>query len=232
MFARYYNSATGRFLSPDWSAKVEPVPYAKLDDPQSLNLYSYARNNPLRNVDLDGHCDSSANATAATKCQNVSNLHASGEYKDKLKALEGEGKDHTPLSEYKDIGDGHHTAGWGHVDDSKALGTKVSAADAQKLFDADVKTNEDSTRKVLTDNGNHQFSQGEFDALVDLQFNGNLLNSDKSPTLMKAINGGDYDAVANNLRYTMATDSNGNKVQMGGLVDRSNAREDMVKGKY
>ena len=23
MFARYYNSATGRFLSPDWSAKVD-----------------------------------------------------------------------------------------------------------------------------------------------------------------------------------------------------------------
>ena len=31
MFARYYNSATGRFLSPDWSAKGDdPVPYANL----------------------------------------------------------------------------------------------------------------------------------------------------------------------------------------------------------
>ena len=48
MFARYYNSATGRFLSPDWSAKAEPVPYAKLDDPQSLNLYQFVRNNPIR----------------------------------------------------------------------------------------------------------------------------------------------------------------------------------------
>jgi len=28
--ARYYSSAMGRFLSPDWSAKVEPVPYSKL----------------------------------------------------------------------------------------------------------------------------------------------------------------------------------------------------------
>jgi RHS repeat-associated protein len=57
MFARYYNSATGRFLSPDWSAKIMPVPYAKLDDPQSLNLYSYVRNNPLSKADPDGHCD-------------------------------------------------------------------------------------------------------------------------------------------------------------------------------
>jgi hypothetical protein len=28
----------GRFMSPDWAAKIMPVPYAKLDDPQSLNL--------------------------------------------------------------------------------------------------------------------------------------------------------------------------------------------------
>ncbi len=54
--ARYYASTMGRFLSPDWSAKVEPVPYSKLDDPQTLNLYDYMRNNPLAGVDADGHC--------------------------------------------------------------------------------------------------------------------------------------------------------------------------------
>ncbi len=53
--ARYYTSSMGRFMSPDWSAKEEPVPYAKLDDPQSLNLYAYVRNNPLVRVDSDGH---------------------------------------------------------------------------------------------------------------------------------------------------------------------------------
>jgi hypothetical protein len=45
----------GRFLSPDWSAKVMPVPYVKLDNPQSLNLYSYVWNNPLSRNDPDGH---------------------------------------------------------------------------------------------------------------------------------------------------------------------------------
>jgi RHS repeat-associated protein len=53
--ARYYASTMGRFLSPDWSAKVEPVPYSKLDDPQTLNLYSYVGNNPLARADADGH---------------------------------------------------------------------------------------------------------------------------------------------------------------------------------
>ncbi|MGA9071365.1 MAG: RHS repeat-associated core domain-containing protein [Terracidiphilus sp.] len=55
--ARYYASSMGRWLSPDWSAKVAPVPYAKLDNPQTLNLYSYMRDNPLGGSDPDGHCD-------------------------------------------------------------------------------------------------------------------------------------------------------------------------------
>jgi RHS repeat-associated protein len=54
--ARYYASSMGRFMSPDWSATVEPVPYSKLDDPQSLNLYAYMLNNPSGGVDPDGHC--------------------------------------------------------------------------------------------------------------------------------------------------------------------------------
>ena len=52
--ARYYASSMGRFMSPDWSAQAEPVPYSKLDDPRTLNLYSYVRNNPLSGVDPDG----------------------------------------------------------------------------------------------------------------------------------------------------------------------------------
>jgi RHS repeat-associated protein len=56
--ARYYASNMGRFMSPDWSSKPSPVPYAELGDPQSLNLYGYVRNNPLSKADADGHCDS------------------------------------------------------------------------------------------------------------------------------------------------------------------------------
>lgn len=54
--ARYFSGAQGRFTSPDWSATPQPVPYADLTDPQTLNLYSYVRNNPLIKADPDGHC--------------------------------------------------------------------------------------------------------------------------------------------------------------------------------
>lgn len=59
----------GRFLSPDWSAQVEPVPYSKLDDPQTLNLYTYVRNNPLASIDPDGHsCARNGDASENAEC--------------------------------------------------------------------------------------------------------------------------------------------------------------------
>jgi RHS repeat-associated protein len=53
--ARSYSSVIGRWMTPDWSDEPSPVPYAKLTDPQSLNLYSYVTDDPLSHTDLDGH---------------------------------------------------------------------------------------------------------------------------------------------------------------------------------
>jgi RHS repeat-associated protein len=66
--ARYLSSAQGRWTTPDWSSKPQPVPYAKLTDPETLNLYAYVRNNPLSRTDLDGH--------ATITCQNTPGLCA------------------------------------------------------------------------------------------------------------------------------------------------------------
>jgi len=48
--ARYMSAAQGRFTSPD-----KPFADQHPEDPQSWNLYSYVRNNPLAHVDTDGH---------------------------------------------------------------------------------------------------------------------------------------------------------------------------------
>jgi RHS repeat-associated protein len=64
--ARYFSSNMGRFTTPDEfsGGPVDlfgaadppgPLPYADILNPQSLNKYSYAYNNPLRYVDPDGH---------------------------------------------------------------------------------------------------------------------------------------------------------------------------------
>jgi RHS repeat-associated protein len=48
--ARYYSSNLGRFMSPD-----EPLMDQEKATPQSWNLYSYVRNNPVSAVDPNGH---------------------------------------------------------------------------------------------------------------------------------------------------------------------------------
>ena len=49
MKSRYFSGAQGRFTSPD-----KPFADQFPEDPQSWNLYSYVRNNPLKMVDEDG----------------------------------------------------------------------------------------------------------------------------------------------------------------------------------
>jgi RHS repeat-associated protein len=56
MLARYYSNPLARFLTPDWADHPTEVPYTNFGNPQSLNLYRYAQNNPTTFGDPDGHC--------------------------------------------------------------------------------------------------------------------------------------------------------------------------------
>jgi RHS repeat-associated protein len=73
--ARYYSENTGRFLSPDPEGIAVPVPYGILDNPQTLNLYSYVLNNPLTNTDSDGHSVNvcTTGSDASQECTLLSN---------------------------------------------------------------------------------------------------------------------------------------------------------------
>jgi len=44
-------------MSPDWSSNPISIPFARLDNPQTLNRYSYVNNNPLNHFDPYGHID-------------------------------------------------------------------------------------------------------------------------------------------------------------------------------
>ena len=74
--ARYYASSMGRFMTPDFGGPLEdiapdPVPWADFEDPQSLNLYGYAHNNPVTNSDPDGH-DCVVQTRTSDKSESVS----------------------------------------------------------------------------------------------------------------------------------------------------------------
>jgi RHS repeat-associated protein len=79
--ARYYSSNMGRFMSPDWDDDPHPTPYAVLDDPQSLNLYSYVKNNPLSKTDKDGHvpCGGTASITINVNSNGTSSMSQSAD---------------------------------------------------------------------------------------------------------------------------------------------------------
>ncbi|WP_263417852.1 RHS repeat-associated core domain-containing protein [Terriglobus albidus] len=80
--ARYYSPTMGRWMSPDWSEWQDAIPFSKLDNPQSLNLYGYVWNNPLSRVDEDGHetlCtndrwDASTNTLIAGTCYSLPDI--------------------------------------------------------------------------------------------------------------------------------------------------------------
>jgi RHS repeat-associated protein len=67
--SRYYSHVLGRFVTPDWAANAAAVPYARFNDPQSLNLYSYVRNVPTTLLDLDGHQDEKKSSVPGLKYQ-------------------------------------------------------------------------------------------------------------------------------------------------------------------
>ncbi len=72
--ARYFSGAQGRFTSAD-----DPLNDQEPSDPQSWNLYSYVRNNPLRNVDPSGQdCITATNQTDKSVTVTVASGNCSG----------------------------------------------------------------------------------------------------------------------------------------------------------
>jgi RHS repeat-associated protein len=168
--ARYYASNMGRWMSPDWAAKISPVPYAKLDDPQSLNLYSYVRNNPLSRMDPDGHYDCNGNECKMVKnalkdinkASNSKNL--TDDQRSALKGIVsfyGKAGDHNGVT--VNTGDAAVGANGGTHTDANGQTTislKLSNWDSKGLSDSSARTEKDATVAHEGEHGVQQQDHG------------------------------------------------------------------------
>ena len=136
----------------------------------------------------------------------------------KLALIEEEGMHHTVYADPV----GYLTVGVGHLvtpDDNLKVGDRISDARMALLLEKDLRIAEEAVVDIV---GDLKLYQHEFDALVDLVFNvgkGNL-SAEKSPKLNRAIEEGNYEAIAEELAYHNAA---GQKLK--GLQYRSDRRE-------
>lgn len=117
------------------------------------------------------------------------------------------------------------------MDDSVPFRTQIDEKQAQQFFDKDIAVGLQAVRDVLSTNGGHEWSFGEFTALVDLTYQAGtrVLNSRLSPNLMKAIEDGDYEAGSKELQYTRVDGKLNPKLQ-DGMKRRSDLRLNMWFG--
>ena len=195
--ARYFSAAQGRFTTPDWSEKPQPVPYAELSDPQSLNLYAYVRNNPLKNRDIDGHVCIFGFGNTCSTVSPPQPSKATTIGTDQLLQLSRQPRTLSPSgvafvakhegyssSVYNDQA-GNPTVGYGHlIRKGEDFNKGVTKDQAEGLLHADAQ----SAEKSVNSNVKLWTSQNQFDALTSFTYNvggGALAGS----TLLRNVNG-------------------------------------------
>jgi RHS repeat-associated protein len=195
--ARYFSAAQGRFTTPDWSAKPQPVPYADLSNPQTLNLYAYVRNNPLRYTDPDGHVcvfgiGNTCNDVPPPPSPKPPTLSTQQvlEQSRQPRTLSTSGVTFLAKHEgysgtvYKDQA-GNPTIGYGHlIKKGEDFGKGITTEQGQTLLQQDAQSAEQAVNKSVK----VWVPQNQFDALTSFTFNvggGALAGS----TLVKNING-------------------------------------------
>lgn len=122
------------------------------------------------------------------------------------------------LKAYRD-GGGVLTIGYGHILGVEE-GMEISQVQAEAYLREDVQRSVDDINRLVT----ISLTQGEFDALVDFDFNlgGNAL---KGSTLLKKLNSGDYQGAEQ--EFIRWNHDNGKVVE--GLTKRRVAEQDEFK---
>ncbi len=244
--ARYYISRHGRWLTPDWSARQEAVPYADLANPQTLNLYAYVGNNPVSHTDSDGHApstsvpgvgywwkgetlvsvgSSSLDATFASIGPQLM-TESQEEAQNQDMSLSSEGLDFIKkyeelrLKTYKDQA-GYETIGYGHkVLPGEDFSKGITEAQALDLLKQDVQSTVNAVNAGLKD-VKASVKQNQFDALVSLAYNAGSGSVQAKNQMMQAIKAGKL--TEGNFTAYRWIHVNGKPVESTGLLRRRKA---------
>ena len=159
---------------------------------------THERDRPVASYVLQSAAEAAVNPSEVRV--NAGVLKASPEFKQAL--IEEEGVRYVV---YRDVA-GYPTVGVGHLIEAKdnlRVGDRVSKAQVLSFLETDLEEAEQQVRDLV---GDLPLYQHEFDALVDLLYNvgPGTVSERKSPRLNRAIEAGDYEAIAAELDYTHA----------------------------
>jgi lysozyme len=142
-----------------------------------------------------------------------------------IKGWEGEHGGQPKLAVYPDAV-GKPTIGWGHLvtDPSKYPG-RISAEQAQDIFDSDLAKHEAIVRRIVK----VPLSQHEFDAMVALTFNLPQAMTGKHSALRDKLNAGDYEGAAAELPRWNHGAVDGELVPIDGLTRRRRAEQEVFR---
>ena len=149
------------------------------------------------------------------------------------------------LNAYK-IGDGMITIGYGHAEPKKTssfnVGDRITAEQAEKLFQDDIKETEDGVKRIFkqwNQEGLHiKITQGMFDSMVSMGYNMGIYNLRKTE-FIQHLKKAEYNKAAQKIKTTNIAAKIKNKegdtvfVKMPGLINRRQLEHDLfVKGIY
>ncbi|MGH9473826.1 MAG: glycoside hydrolase family protein [Terriglobales bacterium] len=242
--ARNYTSAWGRWMSPDWSASPAAVPYGNYANPQSLDLYVLALDDPASNVDISGHaCGTGPEVHGGAKSPNghkrpcaedgnkkleqAEALAAQQERAESEQALSARGAAFIQAAEggfhaaaYRDSA-GHLTIGYGHeIKVGEHLADPMTQAQGEALFQSDARG---AVAEVNYGLNGYPQKQNQFDALVDLAFNAGAIAVRRGNEMMSAIHAG-HVAAGNFAQYDLSRNpKTGRLGKSSGLLSRREA---------
>lgn len=234
MHARYYNPEGGKFLS------LDPGRDWDIRQPQSWNLYSYARNNPMNATDPTGRemyqalFSMASTIEANSRVQigealGTSSFYFGGvslplvptRYLSEASIQEMKQNERYMRYVYDDDGGCNCTIGYGHkLHDGKCT-SKDRARYPNGLTEAEADTllrtvDIPKHEREVRDNVIPLLSQGQFDALVDFSFNGGLAGSQ----LLGHVNSGYFDVLPTFFPKSKITARGGNGKPSDGLINR------------